>query len=96
MDQGTCPVCNGTKRIPVSASAESYKDIIAGYDKVTDTFACNNCGGQYMYGKSTGLVKLREDGTPCQHEYTGKTVSNCYHRYVCKHCGDMHHIDSGD
>lgn len=60
------------------------------------TFPCNNCGGQTMSSKATGLVPLRSDGTPCLHEYTHKTTSNCYHESTCKHCGHHYAIDSGD
>lgn len=91
---GTCPVCNGTTRIP--AGNISYKSVVAGYDKNTDTLECNNCGGQKMFSKPTGEVPLRPDGTPCKHEYTGKNAGRCYTEYTCTHCGDRYGIDSGD
>ncbi len=91
---GVCPVCNGSGRTP--AGDNKYKSITAGYDKETDTFGCNNCGGQRMYGQPTGEVQLRADGTPCKHEYDYKKLGNCYHGYTCKHCGDRYEIDSGD
>lgn len=91
---GVCPVCNGCGRRP--AGDTPYKTVFAGYDKETDTLACNNCGGQYMYGRPTGEVPLRSDGTPCKHEYTSATVGRCLTRYTCKHCGSSHEIDSGD
>ena len=94
MTQGTCPVCNGTTRVP--AGDNKYKNVIAGYDKNTDTFACNNCGGQMMYGRPTGQVPLRADGTPCAHEYTSQNVGRCLTKYTCKHCNSSHTIDSGD
>ncbi len=96
MIKGICPVCGGTCRVPVPEDAQEYKKVIAGYDKVTDTFPCSNCGGQYMMSHPTGEVPLRPDGTPCKHEYTSETVRNCYHKHICKHCGDTHFIDSGD
>ena len=96
MEQGTCPVCNGTKRRAVPAECEKYKDILAGYDKVTDTLACDNCGAQYMYGKSTGQVRLNKYVVPCTHSYKGELVGRCLTQYVCEHCGDRHQIDSGD
>lgn len=94
MEQGTCPVCNGTTRVP--AGDNKYKDITSGYDKVTDTFGCDNCGGQYMYSKSTGQVRLNKDGVPCTHSYKGELVGRCLRQYTCNYCGDRHQIDSGD
>lgn len=93
---GVCPVCNGTCRVPVPESMERYKNVIAGYDKETNTLQCTNCGGQYMYGRPTGEVHLRSDGTPCTHEYTSQTVGRCLTRYTCKHCKSSYEIDSGD
>lgn len=94
MEYGVCPVCNGSGR--VSAGDNKYKHVLAGYDKDTDTLSCTNCGGQYMYGRPTGKVPLRPDGTPCKHEYTSTTVGRCLTRYTCKHCESSHEIDSGD
>ena len=91
---GVCPVCDGTKRVPAGDS--KYKHVIAGYDKTTDTFGCNNCGGQYMFGSPSGQVKLRADGTPCKHSYTSKNVGRCLTEYFCVHCSDRYQIDSGD
>ena len=99
MKKGICPVCNGTTRVPVPADAQRYKTAIAGYDRETDTLCCRNCGGQYQFGGHAmprGHVPLREDGTPCVHDYRSVTVGNCLHRSTCCHCGDMHDIDSGD
>lgn len=93
---GICPVCNGTHRIPVPERSQQYKNVLAGYDKETDTLACSNCGGQRMFGRPTGEVRLRSDGTPCKHEYTGVSRGRCYTVYTCKHCGDSYDIDSGD
>jgi hypothetical protein len=89
-----CPVCNGSGRKP--AGDNKYKNVIAGYDKETDTFQCTNCGGQYMFGRPTGEVNARPDGTPCTHEYSSKNVGRCLTEYTCKHCGDRYQIDSGD
>ena len=91
---GICPVCNGTTRVP--AGDNKYKHVIAGYDKETDTFACTNCGGQMMYGRPTGRVPLRLDGTPCRHEYVGRNAGRCYTVYTCRHCTSRYDIDSGD
>lgn len=91
---GICPVCNGSGRTP--AGDDPYKNVYAGYDKVTDTLRCNNCGGQMMYGSPCGQVPLREDGTPCKHEYKGVTIGRCLTRYTCVHCMSSHEIDSGD
>lgn len=89
-----CPVCSGTGRRP--AGDYRYKEVTAGFDRETDTLPCNNCGGQTMYGKPTGQSFLRDDGTPCTHEYTTTNLGRCYNRYTCKHCGYSYSIDSGD
>jgi hypothetical protein len=94
--KGTCPVCNGTLRKDVGPNPSRWANIFKGYDKETNTLPCNNCGSQYMFGTPKGEVNLRPDGTPCTHEYKTKTISNCYHRSTCIHCGDEFHIDSGD
>lgn len=94
MNKGTCPVCNGSKRVPAGDSP--YKHMFAGYNAITDTLRCDNCGGQTMESNPTGLVPLRADGTPCKHEYVGVKTRNCYTEYTCKHCGDHYAIDSGD
>ena len=94
MSNNTCPVCNGSTRVP--AGDNKYKSVIAGYDKATDTFGCTNCGGQYMFGRATGQVRLNNTGEPCTHSYSGKTVGRCLTEYTCEHCGDRYQIDSGD
>ena len=94
MAEGTCPVCNGTGR--VAAGDYKYKNVVAGYDKDTDTLACSNCGGQYMFGTPRGKVRLNKQGEPCTHLYHSKTVGRCLTEYVCEHCGDRYQIDSGD
>jgi len=93
---GTCPVCNGSGRVPVPAHQQQFKHVYAGYDADTDTLGCMNCGGQTMFGRPTGQVPLRPDGTPCRHEYTSATVGRCLTEYTCKHCGHSYQIDSGD
>lgn len=90
----TCPVCNGTTRIP--AGDALYKAVTVGYDSATDTFSCNNCGGQTMSLKATGMVRTRPDGTPCSHEYQGRNAGRCLVKYTCVHCGDVYSIDSSD
>ena len=94
MEYGTCPVCNGSGRVP--AGDNKYKHVIAGYDRDTDTFGCTNCGGQYMWGQPKGQVRLNRDGVPCTHRYTSRTVGRCLTEYTCTECGDRHQIDSGD
>lgn len=93
---GVCPVCNGTLRVPADERQKKYANVIAGYDKSNDTIACNNCGGQGMFGKPSGEVPLRADGTPCKHEYVGVSRGRCYTVYTCKHCNHSYDIDSGD
>ena len=91
---GICPKCSGNKVIPAGDCA--HKTIMAGYDKHNDTFVCDNCGGQQMYGKALGVTYLRQDGSPCLHEYTSTKTGNCLHKYACKHCAYQFSIDSGD
>ncbi len=93
---GVCPVCNGSSRMPAHGNMKKYANVIAGYDKNNDTVACNNCGGQGMYGHPTGEVPLRSDGTPCKHEYKGVGRGRCYTVYTCIHCNHRYDIDSGD
>ena len=67
-----------------------------GYDKADDCCTCTNCGGQTMYGKPTGKVPLRRDGTPCVHQYTARAAGRCLTEYTCSDCGDVYQIDSSD
>lgn len=87
----TCPVCNGTGEVELSEKEKSYS-----WNKGKTHRACHNCGGQTMYGKATGKSYLRDDGTPCQHEYTGQVAGRCYTIYTCNHCGYRYEIDSSD
>lgn len=91
---GTCPVCKGSGRVPAGNS--SLKTVVSGYDEVSDTFKCRNCGGQYMYGTPSGKVRLNKEGLPCVHFYVSSKVGNCLHQYVCQQCSDHFQIDSGD
>lgn len=93
---GVCSVCNGTKRKKVSEENRQYAPVYEGYDKETDTLPCSNCGGQYQWGKPKGEVRLRPDGTSCEHQYFGENVGRCLTEYTCQHCGDTYRIDSGD
>lgn len=95
---GICPVCNGTghRACPDNLRAYGKQYGWYGYRESDDTVKCNNCGGQRMYGKPTGEVPLRKDGTPCKHEYVGVAHGRCYTIYSCKHCEDTYDIDSGD
>ena len=87
----TCPVCEGTKEVRLTDEERRNW----GYRDQTHR-ACPNCGGQTMWGKATGLTFLREDGTPCRHEYRGSQRGRCYVVYSCRHCPDSFDIDSGD
>jgi uncharacterized protein YbaR (Trm112 family) len=91
-----CPVCKGTGRRPLPEDMRRYANVMAGYRASDDTLSCNNCGGQYMFGQARGYVGINRNGESCTHSYSGKTVGNCLHEYVCAHCGDTYQIDSGD
>ena len=92
--KATCPVCSGTGRMPAGDS--KYKNVISGYNPDSDTFNCSNCGGQYMFGRPSGQVKTRPDGTACTHTYQSSNAGRCLTNYVCVHCGDSYQIVSGD
>ncbi len=94
----TCPVCNGTGKMPCPERLRSYGKQYGwyGYDAETDTVDCTNCGAQYMYGRPSGKVRANKDGAPCTHSYTSSTVGRCLTQYTCIHCGDSYQIDSGD
>jgi len=78
------------------ANGENVCPVCKGSLKKSDGRDCTNCGGQYMWGSPVGVVRLRKDGTPCTHEYTGAVLGNCLRGYSCIHCGDAYEIDSGD
>ncbi|NCV34968.1 MAG: hypothetical protein EBW66_05190 [Actinobacteria bacterium] len=82
----------GTGRRP--AEGVKWATMLASYDEASHTLSCQNCGGQTMTCVGTGKVPLREDGSPCLHEYKGVQAGNCYIRYTCVHCGDSYGIDS--
>jgi transcription elongation factor Elf1 len=93
MEKGTCPVCSGHGRVKATST---YKHVMAGYDKESDTLPCQNCGGQYQWGRPSGEVNMDYSGQPCVHHYSGKNVGRCLTEYTCNHCGDRYQIDSGD
>ena len=95
---GPCPVCNGTGRAACPDDTREYGKRYGwyGYNADDDTIDCHNCGAQYQFGKPSGKVKLRPDGTPCEHKYVSSKGSwNCTTNYKCVHCGDTYMIDSG-
>ena len=61
----TCPVCNGSLRVPCENDITrdyGLKYGWYGYDRETDTVPCNNCGGQTQFpGRPTGQVLPRKD-----------------------------------
>jgi len=89
-EHGVCPVCNGNKEIPLTATELTYS-----WNKNKTHRACSNCGGQIMFGRASGEVPLRSDGTPCTHEYVSSNIGRCLTRYSCKHCISTFKIDSG-
>lgn len=93
MTEATCPKCNGTSRVP----ANELNRRCYGYDEATDTLPCNNCGGQRMELKATGLTSIDPaTGLGCLHAYEGRNGGNCYTIYTCSKCGDRYDIDSSD
>ena len=93
-----CPVCNGSGRMPTPDHLRKYGEQSGwyGYKKDDDCCTCTNCGSQYMFGRATGEVRARPDGTPCKHEYSSTTIGRCLTEYKCIHCSDRYQIDSGD
>lgn len=91
METGTCPVCNGTGQVPLTENEKRYS-----WNKDKTHRDCSNCGGQYMYGKGRGQVRLNKSGEPCVHKYTSRTIGRCLTEYTCSDCGDRYEIDSGD
>ena len=88
---GVCPVCNGTKEVPLTEDEKRYS-----WNKDKTHRNCHNCGGQKMYGAPQGEVKLNKEGVPCTHKYRSRTVGRCLTEYTCENCGDRYEIDSGD
>lgn len=95
---GTCPVCNGTLRQPVTDKERHSIKWNKSYDAETDTINCYNCMPRGMFASPipTGVVSLNHEGAPCTHRFIETKLGNCYYRYTCEHCGDAFSIDSGD
>jgi hypothetical protein len=90
-----CPVCEGGLRRP--AAGEPYAHLLSGYDAVTDTLPCNNCGAQYGWGfRPTGQVRVNGRGQACTHLYRESQLGRAWYLYRCEHCGDSFKVDSGD
>lgn len=51
---------------------------------------CNNCGGQYNAGASTGVTILNDANQPCTHDYVVDTIRNSYTQYRCQSCADTY------
>lgn len=92
----TCPVCAGSLR--QSAGDGPYRMWAAGYRADDNSIPCQNCGGQKMFGRPTGSVPARPDGTPCTHTYRVVQHDRYAHVHscVCTECGDTFELDSGD
>lgn len=89
---GTCPKCNGTKQLPIPENEKHYS-----WNKGKEFQDCNNCGGQYQFGKPSGQVKLDKEGNPCLHSYRSSAGRwRCTVVYRCEKCEDSYMIDSGD
>lgn len=91
---GICPKCKGTGRIACLPKIRTnfQRNGWYGYDPITNTIDCSNCGAQYQYSKSTGIVKLNTHGKPCLHQYASEQLSSNIHRHHCIHCGDEYYI----
>lgn len=93
MTLATCPKCNGTCRMPAS----DRNRMCCGYDKATDTHACDNCGGQTMAGRATGETTVDQaTGLGCLHDFEGRNAGRCYTVYTCVKCQATYGIDSSD
>lgn len=88
---GICPVCNGTKEVPLTENEKQYS-----WNKDKTHRNCHNCGGQKMYGAPQGEVLLNKEGVPCTHKYHSRTIGRCLTEYTCENCGDRYEIDSSD
>jgi hypothetical protein len=98
MEKGICPVCNGTKKRPCDPNKDpKHYRVYSGYDAETHTLPCNNCG-YGMFSTPSGMVNLRPDSTPCEHNFVHhQNLGRCYNSYKCTHdCGSSFTIDSGD
>ena len=91
MSRGTCPVCNGTKELPLTEEEKKYS-----WNRGCTHRDCYNCGGQYMMSRASGEVRLNSEGVPCTHSYTSSNDGRCLTGYKCMHCNDRYQIDSGD
>ena len=91
MTKGTCPVCNGTKQLPLTEDEKRYS-----WNRDRTHRDCHNCGAQYMMSRASGEVRLNSDGVPCTHSYTSSNDGRCLTGYRCTHCDDRYQIDSGD
>jgi hypothetical protein len=94
-----CPVCNGTTQMPCPDELRNMAMQYGwwNYNVEKDTIACRNCGGQYQFGKPTGLVPMDDEGKPCEHNYAASAGQwRCTTNYSCALCGDQFMIDSGD
>ena len=94
-DFAQCPKCKGTARIAVLPEQDVWKRAMRGYDKITDTLPCCNCGGQAMYGRAWGLTRINPaTGLGCMHTFIGTEVSQSLYQYTCKACKYSYQIDS--
>lgn len=88
-----CPKCHGTG----NGAALTLFEKLYTWNKERTHHPCNNCGGQYMYGKPSGMTHIDPStGLGCMHEYKHSLLGRCYHGYRCDNCGDNFTIDSGD
>jgi hypothetical protein len=95
---GICPKCNGTGRIPCPPKSKInwQRNGWFDFDPITETIACPNCGDQYQYSQSTGIVRLNREGNPCLHQYVYELMSKNIQRYECIHCNDEFYINLSD
>lgn len=92
---GVCPGCNGSGRLSVAET--SNMDVVAGYDRDTNTIACTNCGGQTMYGTALGYTEIDPaTGAGCLHKYAKREAGRCYVVFTCAKCRSRYDVDSSD
>lgn len=105
MSTGVCPMClgSGKKLVDGRTWEEFYSGELPAhpdqiryaieYGKISPELVatCTNCGG-YENVRPNGRVPLREDGTPCMHEFEMVAITPTAEIHKCKHCGYQYRV----